>query len=411
MLKNYLKITWKVLGRNKFFTFVSLFGISFTIGVLLVVATFLDSVFGNHYPELNRDRSLYIFQVRLTNDRGWNSQGSAGFYFLDQYVRRMKTPAQISLTSTGSQTNTFVGDKKLAITLKYTCENFWHSQQFDFLEGRGYSRRQLENNEHLAVISKATRDAYFGKGAVVGRYIETDNIRYRVIGVVRDVPASQIFTHADIYVPYTTARGGLSTRDLRGDFLGILTAKNKGDLPKIKAEFETVVKQVSVPADSDYQYFTSWALTPVEIVSMTFFRSDEPSTTPLYILLATAMLLFMSLPALNLVNLNSSRIMERSSEIGVRKAFGATSSTLALQFIVENIALTLLGGVIGLILAYGVLQMIEASQVIEHAHFYLNYKVFIAALLLCLLFGLLSGVLPAVRMSKIRIVHALQRRG
>jgi putative ABC transport system permease protein len=84
------------------------------------------------------------------------------------------------------------------------------------------------------------------------------------------------------------------------------------------------------------------------------------------------MLLFMLLPALNLVNLNSSRIMERSSEIGVRKAFGATSSTLALQFIVENIVLTLLGGALGLILAYGVLQMIEASQVIEHAQFYLT---------------------------------------
>ena len=61
--------------------------------------------------------------------------------------------------------------------------------------------------------------------------------------------------------------------------------------------------------------------------------------------------LFLLLPTLNLVNINISRIMERSSEIGVRKAFGASSRTLVLQFIVENIILTFLGGVIGIVLS------------------------------------------------------------
>jgi cell division protein FtsX len=60
------------------------------------------------------------------------------------------------------------------------------------------------------------------------------------------------------------------------------------------------------------------------------------------------MLLFMLLPALNLVNLNTGRIMERSTEIGVRKAFGATSMQLAGQLVVENVLLCLAGGLIGL---------------------------------------------------------------
>ena len=57
-------------------------------------------------------------------------------------------------------------------------------------------------------------------------------------------------------------------------------------------------------------------------------------------------LLVMLLPTLNLININVTRIMERSSEIGVRKAFGASSRTLVYQFIVENIILTLIGGII-----------------------------------------------------------------
>ena len=59
----------------------------------------------------------------------------------------------------------------------------------------------------------------------------------------------------------------------------------------------------------------------------------------------------MLLPTLNLVNINISRIMERASEIGVRKAFGASSRTLVGQFVVENIILTLVGGAFGLVLS------------------------------------------------------------
>jgi putative ABC transport system permease protein len=62
-------------------------------------------------------------------------------------------------------------------------------------------------------------------------------------------------------------------------------------------------------------------------------------------------LFVMLLPTLNLVNVNITRIMERSSEIGVRKAFGASSRTLVYQFIVENLILTFLGGFIGMVLS------------------------------------------------------------
>ena len=69
-------------------------------------------------------------------------------------------------------------------------------------------------------------------------------------------------------------------------------------------------------------------------------------------LLAGLALLFMLLPTVNLININISRIMERASEIGVRKAFGAPARTLVGQFIVENIILTLVGGLVGFVLSF-----------------------------------------------------------
>jgi len=127
----------------------------------------------------------------------------------------------------------------------------------------------------------------------------------------------------------------------------------------------------------------------------------------LEIVLTIGAALFMLLPAVNLVNLNISRIMERAPEIGVRKAFGASSWTLVGQFVVENVFLTLVGAAIGLAVTAIVLQAINASGLILYAELSLNYRIFGWGVVLAVAFGLLSGVYPAWRMSRMHPVQAL----
>ena len=116
----------------------------------------------------------------------------------------------------------------------------------------------------------------------------------------------------------------------------------------------------------------------------------------------------MLLPTLNLININISRIMERSSEIAVRKAFGASSRTLVWQFIIENIILTIIGAAIGLLVSFIIIQVINNSDLIANMHLAINFTVLFYALIACLVFGLLSGVYPAWRMSKMHVVTALK---
>src|SRR5688500_2227555 len=120
-----------------------------------------------------------------------------------------------------------------------------------------------------------------------------------------------------------------------------------------------------------------------------------------------AALLFMLLPTMNLVSINLSRIMERASEIGVRKAFGASSRALIGQFIVENIVLTVIGGLIGFVLSVAVLSALTRMELIPYAIFDVNLRIFFYGLLLAIVFGLVSGVYPAWRMSRIQAVNAL----
>ena len=119
-------------------------------------------------------------------------------------------------------------------------------------------------------------------------------------------------------------------------------------------------------------------------------------------------LLFVLIPTVNLVNINISRIMERASEIGVRKAFGAPARTLVGQFLLENILLTLVGAAVGFGLSMLALGVIQQSGIVSYGHFTLNPRVFAWGVMLAIGFGLISGVYPAWRMSRLNPVDALK---
>jgi putative ABC transport system permease protein len=126
-----------------------------------------------------------------------------------------------------------------------------------------------------------------------------------------------------------------------------------------------------------------------------------------------ALLLFLLVPALNLSGMNASRIQERVGELGIRKAFGATTGTLLCQVLYENGLTTLIGGVVGfglslLFFSLGKGFLLESADTSLSGEMLFQPMAFGAALLFCLLLNLLSAGIPALRIARQKIVTALK---
>ncbi|HZS47280.1 MAG TPA: ABC transporter permease [Blastocatellia bacterium] len=413
MLKNYIKIAFKVLLRRKFFTFISLFAISFTLIVLMVATSMLDHVFGKQAPETRLDRTVGVFQMVMKspdNQGAWS--GTVGYGFLDKYVRTLPNVEKVSILSEINLVNSFKNGEKIQSYMKRTDGEFWQILQFDFLEGGPFTSDDEKTGRFVAVINDATRKKFFGNDSAVGKTIDADGRQFRVVGVVSNVPFMREIPFADIWVPISTTKDESYRTQLMGDFIALILAHSTQDFPAIKQEFQSRLPHVEFPDPKSYNHMIGFVETYAENKARIVTLGDENTTgghtSRLIAAIVVLMILFMLLPTINLVNINMSRIMERASEIGVRKAFGASSATLVGQFVTENVLITLASGVLGLVGSMLVLSAISNSGLIPYAEFHLNYRIFLYGLLTAVFFGLFSGVYPAWRMSRLNPVQALK---
>lgn len=417
MIKNYLKVALKVLRRRKFFTFISLFGIGITLMVLLVATALLDYVFAARTPEVHADRMLGVYELTM---KGKDNTETAppGYAFLDRCVRPLaKLPSveRVAFVTVSQTVVSYLNGRKIQSELRRADGEFWRMLDFDFVEGGPYTVADDEAGRFVAVISETTRERFFGGQPAVGKTIEGDGQRFRVVGVVRDVPVLRYSSSADLWVPVTTAKTSAYKEEWLSGFYALVLARSHADLPQIKAEFQSRLREAEkqLPDPKTFKHLYSGADTLFEGAARLFLPAGGAVANPgarLRAALLALMLGFMLLPTINLVNINLSRILDRASEIGVRRAFGASSRTLVGQLLIENLVLTLIGAAVGLVLALGVLRAFNVSGLIPHTQFALNFRIFFYGLAIAVFFGLFSGVYPAWRMSKLHPVQALRGR-
>ena len=199
-------------------------------------------------------------------------------------------------------------------------------------------------------------------------------------------------------------------QEFLGSFEAVFMAYEPNQKEDIIAELKRIGEDMQMPDPERYNRLIITGKTFSEGYAAEIIDGDKPKKSKriMILILAGLLSLFVLIPTLNLINLNISRILERSDEIGVRKAFGATASHILTQFVFENVILTFIGGFIGLGLAILALNIFNSSKALGDVVLHFNMNVFLWSLLICLIFGILSGVIPAFRMSRMNIINALK---
>jgi putative ABC transport system permease protein len=410
MLRHYLTMTFAVLKRRPFYTAVSLFGISFTLLVLMVMTAMADHALAPMAPESRQARMLGVHSAVMWGPNNtWSSD--AGYKLLNDHARNLPGVEELTIFGSFQTVTTYLGERRISSQLKRTDAAFWRVFDFTFLEGGPYLQADVDEARFVAVITRESRQRLFGGAAAVGKSFEADGQTFRVVGVVENVPDIRIAPFGDLFVPLTTAKSDAYKENLMGGFHAVVLGRTTDDLPIIREEFNSRLARLEIP-DKNFTNLVAPFETHFNAIAREGpwgdRKSPDPQGTRMALFIAVLAALFVTLPTVNLINVNISRILERASEIGVRKAFGAPTRTLVAQFVVENVILTLAGAAIGLVLSALVLRALNRSGFVAHSAFSVNLRVFAYAIVIAVGFGLISGVYPAWRMARLHPVEALK---
>ncbi|WP_321330878.1 ABC transporter permease [uncultured Bacteroides sp.] len=424
MITLYLKQAWQLLKQNLLFSGISIVGTALSISLIMMLVVAVQSRIMNYGPEANRDRTLYVkwAGIQKKSDHENNGNGYLSLKTADACFRSLKTPEAVSIVSP-LQTRLAAlpgGVKAMRCNTLFTDEQFWQVFRFHTISGRVYDRADLDAAIHKAVLSAGMARTLFGDvHAAVGKTITLDYHSFTVCAVVSDVSTLATDAFAQIWIPYTTAqiRRNPWAEEISGNYKAFILAHRSADFPAIRAEVE---QRVAVYNASLREYELNLRSQPdTKIVEIGRFGPGDPDTTSLIVGLIFTIMMLLIVPAVNISGLTLSRIYQRMPEIGVRRAYGATRMELMQQILTENLLLSLLGGVLGIVFSYAGISLCRDWVLGTTAYFGMHIKpdmeislllnpwALLFAVLFCLILNLLSAGIPAWRGASVGIVKAI----
>lgn len=430
MLKNYFKQAWTLMRQNRLFTGIYVVGTGLSIALVMTLFIIFYVKFGPVYPEYNRDRTLVLKPIKRYpkgKPESWTINGGVAYYVVDQMLPGLPHVEQVAgsiIDFWGDYQVSAADVKPFKVTPRFANGAFWKVFSFRFVDGQPFTQEDVEAKAQVAVIGESLAKRLFAATeGVEGRHFAFNGRDYRVCGVVRDVSNATPETAGDLWLPLLNAQyisKELDRFGLLGNVFVSLLVDDAENLETVRSEVQDVFRRYTLQ-DKDYEYDLMGQPDPYWLST---FRQDvekAPDTMELvkdflYILLA---LLF--IPALNLSGMISSRMDSRIAELGIRKAYGATRRRLLEQVLCENLLLTLLGGLAGLLFSY--LIVLTASDwilTLFDKNIYdtslstsltpemlFNPAVFGCALAVCVVLNVVSALVPALGAMRHPIMESL----
>lgn len=428
MIKQYFTQAWAQLRQQPLISAVSIAGTALAIFLIMLVVMMQQVKVAPFAPESNRDRFLHVHYMSITNKNwgGGSSNGPMGVKTALECFKSLKTPEAVTIFTCMviSTPVNLPGQPAIGIDLLQTDDAFWHVFDFSFTAGKPYDQATFDAGLPVAVITESVARSLFQTTEAVGREFLLNHAPYKVMGVVKDVSTLANTAYGQVWVPYTSTE---ITKDTWSDeHMGMMScailARSRDDFPAIRAEAERRRQEYNVLIGEDgYELIYRNRPYDQEKNAAGFAANQEPDLEGARRQRMVIFIILLIVPAINLSSMTQSRLRQRVAEIGVRRAFGSTRMELMGQIIAENLVVTLMAGVLGLLLSVAfaylgntLLFAQEFTQTLNppsvDASILLHASTFGWALLFCFILNLLSSGIPAWRASRVGIVNALSGR-
>jgi putative ABC transport system permease protein len=412
MVKNYLKIAFRNLARNKTFSIINIFGLSFGLTCCLLMIIYIRN-------ELDFDRfhknASNIYRVSLSEYL--NLGGYATTPLPIGPALKTQMPEVKMMTRINFQDRYLVKyeDKEYFEQLCFADENFFNIFSFPFLAGDPESALKAPNS---IVISEAMAKKYFGDADPINKILQigtSGNLSSVVTGVFKTLPQHSQLQFSSLVSTSTWQKLGW-TSDLWDQMPGNYTyvlLNNANDAKRLENKFPSFVKS-NVKNESSTPLSYKLILQPLTSVHLQSHLQSElagaGNISYIYLFGAVAMIILL-IACINFINFTTANAISRTKEIGVRKVIGAKRPELIIQFLCESFVTFLIASIFAILFAQLLLPLFNQ---LAGKSFSLN-DILQPSLVSGLLFigisaGIIAGFFPAWSISGLNCTEALKGR-
>ena len=400
MYKESFLMAWASLVANKLRSLLTMLGI--IIGVAAVIA--LVSIGNGVKQDIENSISslgsnlLVVLPGAPRTPGARPSQGSMKSLKISDYeaIAKLEGVKAASPMTNGSYVVIYQ-NKNWTTYVAGVNSNFQDVNNWTMTSGRFFSDKNVQNRERVAVVGQTVVKNLFADEDPVGKEIRVKNIPFRVIGVLKSKGNGTMGNDQDdtVLIPYTTSMERVEGIDyLRRVYV---VAKDDEGIDRLQADIENLLRVRHNIKDTNLDDFN--------IQNMKSIMETVAQTTGTFTLfLGAVAAISLVVGGIGIMNIMLVSVTERTREIGVRKALGATYSVIVTQFLIEAVVISLIGGFIGIAFGIGaskVIGMVSGMSTV------VSVPTIIMSFAFSMAIGLIFGIYPARKAAKLNPIDAL----
>ena len=392
-----LKMAMKSISGNKTRAFLTMLGIIIGVMALVVLVSLVNgatSTVSDTVSSLGSD----LLTVTISDDKGSPVKLST--------LEKWENEDGIGLVAPSASTSATIkyDSANDSITVYGTTPHYYDIEGLNLLLGRFIKNTDVENNTYICVINETTATDMIGYLDCVGEEISIDGMKFTVAGVLEDNDSSltSVFSSGTMvaYVPYTTLlRLSSSVSSDITEFY--VNAEEDSDTTTA----ETVMTELLMDRfEDDDEAFT--------VTSQNVMEDTMSNITTIFTFLLGGIAgISLLVGGIGIMNIMLVTVTERTREIGIRKAIGASRGEILRQFLLEAVVLCMIGCAIGIFLSWVILELVTLVVTSLSMTFEMNGMVVLVAVVFCFLIGVVFGLYPANKAAKMKPIDALHYGG